>query len=186
MSRIGNAPVAVPKGVTLTTAGRTVSAKGPKGTLNFEMPDGVTMEIVPASGAQADGRLVFKRAAEDGRSRAMHGTVRAQVANLVTGVSTGFTRELEIIGVGYRAAVKGQTLELTLGFSHGVSYVLPEGVKAEVTKDNKVILSGSDRVALGQCASDIRSFRPPEPYKGKGVKYAEETILRKEGKRGKK
>ena len=106
--------------------------------------------------------------------------------SLITGVSTGFTRELEIIGVGYRAAVKGQVVELTLGYSHGVSYQLPEGVKAEVTKDNKVILSGSDRVALGQVASDIRGFRPPEPYKGKGVKYAEETILRKEGKRGKK
>lgn len=179
MSRIGNAAIAVPKGVTLTTSGSTLSAKGPKGTLSFEIPDGVTME-------QADGRLTFKRAANDGRSRAMHGMVRARVANLITGVSTGFTRELEIIGVGYRAAVKGQVLELTLGFSHGVSYPLPEGVKAEVTKDNKVILSGSDRVALGQVASDIRGFRPPEPYKGKGVKYAEETILRKEGKRGKK
>lgn len=179
MSRIGNAAVAVPKGVTLTTAGRTVSAKGPKGTLSFEIPEGVEME-------QADGRLTFKRAANDNRHRAMHGMVRARVANLITGVSTGFTRELEIIGVGYRAAVKGQVLELTLGYSHGVSYTLPDGVKAEVTKENKVILTGADRVALGQCASDIRDFRPPEPYKGKGVKYAEETILRKEGKRGKK
>jgi large subunit ribosomal protein L6 len=179
MSRIGNAAVPVPKGVTLTTSGRTVSAKGPKGTLSFEMPDGVKME-------QADGRLTFTRAANDNRHRAMHGMVRARVANLITGVSTGFTRELEIIGVGYRAAVKGQVLELTLGFSHGVSYPLPEGVKAEVTKDNKVILSGSDRVALGQCASDIRDFRPPEPYKGKGVKYSDEVVLRKEGKRGKK
>ncbi len=179
MSRIGNAPVTLPKGVTLTTVGRTVSAKGPKGTLTFEIPDGVTME-------QADGRLVFKRAGDDNRSRAMHGMVRARIANLVTGVATGFTRELEIIGVGYRAAVKGQVLELTLGYSHGVSYQLPAGVSAEVAKDGRVILTGADRVALGQCASDIRSFRPPEPYKGKGVKYAGETILRKEGKRGKK
>ncbi|MBK6918143.1 MAG: 50S ribosomal protein L6 [Deltaproteobacteria bacterium] len=179
MSRIGNAPVTVPKGVTLTTAGRTVSAKGPKGQLSFEMPDGVTME-------HKGDQLTFTRAANDSRHRAMHGMVRARLANMIAGVGTGFTRELEIIGVGYRAAVKGQSVELTLGFSHGVNYPLPDGVKAEVTKDNKLILSGCDRVVLGQVASDIRDFRPPEPYKGKGVKYAEETIIRKEGKRGKK
>lgn len=179
MSRIGNAAITVPKGVTVTIGGGKVNAKGPKGTLEFVMPDGVSIE-------QKDGRITFARAANDNRHRAMHGMVRARVANLITGVSTGFTRELEIIGVGYRAAVKGQLLELTLGYSHGVSYTLPDGVKAEVTKEGKVILSGSDRVALGQCASDIRDFRRPEPYKGKGIKYAEETIVRKEGKRGKK
>jgi large subunit ribosomal protein L6 len=179
MSRIGNAPVALPKGVTVSQSGRTVSAKGPKGTLSFEMPDGITLE-------QGTDRIVFKRGGEDRRSRAMHGMARARVANLVHGVALGYTRELEIIGVGYRAAVKGQSLELTLGYSHPISYALPDGVKAEVTKDGKVILSGVDRVALGQTASDIRDFRRPEPYKGKGIKYAEETILRKEGKRGKK
>ncbi|MBC8069411.1 MAG: 50S ribosomal protein L6 [Deltaproteobacteria bacterium] len=179
MSRIGNAPVALPKGVTVSQSGTTISAKGPKGTLSFEMPAGITLE-------QSADRIVFKRGAEDRRSRAMHGMARARVANLVHGVAQGYTRELEIIGVGYRAAVKGQTLELTLGYSHPISYALPDGVKAEVTKDGKVILSGVDRVALGQTASDIRDFRPPEPYKGKGIKYAEETILRKEGKRGKK
>lgn len=179
MSRIGNAPVAIPKGVTISQSGRTLSAKGPKGTLSFDVPEGITLE-------QADGRLVFKRKGDDQRTRALHGMARARVANLVQGVAAGFTRELEIIGVGYRAAVKGQTLELTLGYSHPISYALPDGVKAEVTKDGKVILSGIDRVALGQTASDIRDFRPPEPYKGKGIKYADETILRKEGKRGKK
>lgn len=179
MSRIGNAAITVPKGVTVTVTGPKLSAKGPKGSLDFVVPDGVTLE-------NKDGRLTFTRAANDNRSRAMHGMVRARIANIITGVSTGFTRELEIIGVGYRAAVKGQVLELTLGYSHGITYNLPEGVKAEVTKDGKVILTGHDRVALGQCASDIRDFRPPEPYKGKGIKYAEETILRKEGKRGKK
>jgi large subunit ribosomal protein L6 len=179
MSRIGNAPVTIPKGVTVTTSGRTLSAKGPKGTLSFEMPDGITLE-------QAEGKLVFKRGDDERRTRAMHGMARARVANLVHGVAQGYTRELEIIGVGYRAAVKGQTLELTLGFSHPISYQLPDGVKAEVTKEGKVILTGVDRVTLGQTASDIRDFRPPEPYKGKGIKYASETILRKEGKRGKK
>ena|SRR5690242_55353 len=179
MSRIGNAPVTVPKGVTITTSGRTLSAKGPKGTLSFEMPDGISLE-------QGDGKLVFKRGGDDRKSRAMHGMARARVANLVTGVAAGYTRELEIVGVGYRAAVKGQTLELTLGYSHPISYQLPDGVKAEVTKEGKVILTGVDRVALGQTASDIRDFRPPEPYKGKGIKYASENILRKEGKRGKK
>ena len=179
MSRIGNAPVTVPKGVTLTTSGRSVSAKGPKCTLSFDIPEGVTME-------QQGDRLLFKRANNDQRHRAMHGMVRARMANLITGVATGYTRELDIVGVGYRAAVKGQSVELTLGFSHGVNYPLPDGVKAEVTKEGRLILSGCDRVALGQCAADIRDFRPPEPYKGKGVKYVEETILRKEGKRGKK
>jgi large subunit ribosomal protein L6 len=179
MSRIGNAPIAVPKGVTITTSGRTLSAKGPKGTMSFDIPPGITFE-------QADGQLRFKREYESQKVRALHGMSRARTAAVVTGVSTGFTRELEIIGVGYRAAVKGTSIDLTLGFSHPITVKLPEHVKAEVTKEGKLILSGPDPISLGQVASDIRRYRPPEPYKGKGIKYAEETILRKEGKRGKK
>lgn len=179
MSRIGNAPVTVPKGVTVTIKGQNISAKGPKGTLSFDVPAIITIE-------QQGDTLRFKRNAENQSARAMHGMARARTAKLITGVATGFTRELDIIGVGYRAAVKGQAVELTLGFSHPISYPLPEGVKAEVTKEGRLILSGIDPVVLGQCASDIRDYRPPEPYKGKGVKYVEENILRKEGKRGKK
>ncbi len=179
MSRIGNAPVTVPKGVTITIKGQNISAKGPKGTLSFDVPAMITIEH------QGDV-IRFRRNAENQGARAMHGMARARTANLVNGVAAGYTRELEIIGVGYRAAVKGQSIELTLGYSHPISYALPDGVKAEVTKEGRVILTGIDPVVLGQCASDIRDYRPPEPYKGKGVKYVEETILRKEGKRGKK
>ncbi len=179
MSRIGNAPITVPKGVTITQSGRTLSAKGPKGNMSFDIPLGITLE-------NKDGTLRFKRENESQKVRALHGMARARTAALVTGVSTGFTRELEIVGVGYRAAVKGQSIDLTLGFSHGINVKLPEGVKAEVTKEGKLVLTGPDPISLGQVASDIRSYRAPEPYKGKGIKYAEENILRKEGKRGKK
>ena len=179
MSRIGNAPITVPKGVTISTSGSTLSAKGPKGTMTFDVPPGIELE-------QKDGTLRFKRANDSQKVRALHGMARARTAAVVTGVSTGFTRELEIIGVGYRAAVKGQSIDLTLGFSHGINVKLPEHVKAEVTKEGKLVLTGPDPVKLGQVAADIRSYRPPEPYKGKGIKYAEENILRKEGKRGKK
>jgi large subunit ribosomal protein L6 len=179
MSRIGNAPVAVPKGVTVTTTGRTISAKGPKGTLSFDVPAEVSFE-------NKDGVIRFKRSGETQKIKAMHGMARARTAAMMTGVSTGFTRELEINGVGYRAAVKGQSIDLTLGYSHGISVKLPASVKAEVTKEGKLILTGPDAVELGQVAADIRGYRGPEPYKGKGIKYLEETILRKEGKRGKK
>ncbi len=179
MSRIGNAPITVPKGVTVKADGQTISVKGPKGSLSFTVPDGITF-------AHEGAELRFSRQGNDRTQRAMHGMARARTANMIKGCAEGFSRVLEINGVGYRAAVKGKNVDLTLGFSHPISYPLPEGVSAEVTKDGKLVLSAADKAALGQVASDIRDFRPPEPYKGKGVRYENERIIRKEGKRGKK
>jgi large subunit ribosomal protein L6 len=179
MSRIGNAPIEVPKGVTVNTKGRTISVKGPKGELSFEVPHRISFTF-------EDNVLKFVRPTNSRTDRALHGTARACTANLVKGVTEGFTRKLEINGVGYRAAIKGQSVDLTLGFSHPISYPLPPSVKAEVSKDGTLTLSGPDKVALGKAAADLRSYRPPEPYKGKGIKYTEERIIRKEGKRGKK
>ncbi|HRI06650.1 MAG TPA: 50S ribosomal protein L6 [Nannocystaceae bacterium] len=180
MSRIGNKSVSVPKGVTVSAQGRQIKVKGPKGELAFEVPERISFEI-------AGGQVSFKRDGDDREARALHGMARAMTANMVTGVSVGFQRILSIVGVGYRAAVKGQALDLTLGFSHPVSYPLPKGVSAEVDKEGKITLSAADKALLGQVAADIRAWRPPEPYKGKGVRYAEEVITLKEGKaRGKK
>lgn len=179
MSRIGNAPVAVPKGVTVSTKDKTISVKGPKGNLSFTVPEGVSF-------THEGAEIRFSRASDSRTHRSMHGMARAQTANMVHGCAQGFTKTLEINGVGYRAAVKGKNVDLTLGFSHPISYPLPEGVSAEVTKEGKLVLTAADRVVLGQVAADIRGFRPPEPYKGKGVKYEGERIIRKEGKRGKK
>ena len=180
MSRIGNNPVQIPKGVDVKAQGRTIAVKGPQGNLSFEVPDGIDFAVEKSA-------ITFQRGSNDRRLRSLHGMARARTANMVRGCSEGFTRTLEINGVGYRAAVKGKAIDLTLGFSHPVSYPLPDGVKAEVTKDGKIVLTSADRALVGQVAADIRSWRPPEPYKGKGVKYQEERIIRKEGKaRGKK
>ncbi|MCA9709925.1 MAG: 50S ribosomal protein L6, partial [Myxococcales bacterium] len=164
MSRIGNAPINVPKEVTVTTSGQTISVKGPKGTLSFTVPEGVSF-------THEGSQIRFSRASDSRTHRAMHGMARARTANMVTGCGRGFSKSLEITGVGYRAAVKGKQIDLTLGFSHPISYPLPDGVTAEVTKEGKLVLTAADRVVLGQVAADIRDFRPPEPYKGKGVKY---------------
>ena len=180
MSRIGNKAIPIPKGVTVSTQGRRLNVKGPKGELGFDVPERISFEV-------AGGQISFKRDGDDREARALHGMARAMTANLVTGCSVGFQRHLAIVGVGYRAAVKGSSLDLTLGFSHPVSYPLPKGVTAEVDKEGKITLSAADKALLGQVAADIRSWRPPEPYKGKGVRYAEEVITLKEGKaRGKK
>lgn len=180
MSRIGNSPIKIPKGVTVTQKDRTLSVKGPQGTLSFEVPAAVSVKIEGDS-------LALTRGSEDRTARAMHGMARAMTANMVTGVSTGFTRVLEIVGVGFRAAVKGDLIDLTLGFSHPVQYKLPAGVKAEVDKEGKLSVKSADKSLLGKVAADIRGFRPPEPYKGKGVRYQGEQITLKEGKaRGKK
>ena len=179
MSRIGNAPISIPKGVTVNAQGQTISVKGPKGNLSFTVPEGVSF-------THEGSEIRFTRASDSRTHRAMHGMARARTANLVKGCGEGFTRTLEITGVGYRAAVKGKNVDLTLGFSHPISYPLPDGVTAEVGKDGKLTLTAADRAVLGQVAADIRGFRPPEPYKGKGVKYENERIIRKEGKRGKK
>jgi large subunit ribosomal protein L6 len=179
MSRIGNAPIAIPKGVTIKTNGQVISAKGPKGELSFEVPSRIAFSL------EGD-RLSFTRPTNNRLDRSLHGTARARTANIVKGVFEGWSKTLEINGVGYRAAAKGKTVDLTLGFSHPVNYVLPEGVSAEVSKDGKLTVSGADKIAVGKAAADIRGYRPPEPYKGKGVKYVGEHIIRKEGKRGKK
>ena len=174
MSRIGKLPIAIPKGVTVNASGSNVSVKGPKGTLS--------LAVHPQVKVTTEGNEVVCSRADDSRqSRAAHGLMRAQVANMVTGVSTGFQRKLEINGVGYRAEVSGKKLVLQLGYSHPVEYALPEGVTAAVEK-NLVTLSAIDKQLLGATAAKVRSFRPPEPYKGKGIKYLEETILRKAGK----
>jgi large subunit ribosomal protein L6 len=179
MSRIGKSPVKIPKGVTVTAKGQTLSVKGPQGDLNFEVPAAIQFKV------EGDN-ITFTRTGESGDERALHGTARAMTANMLTGVSVGFTRTLDIVGVGYRAAVKGDVVDLTLGFSHPVSYKLPVGVKAEVDKDGKLHVKSASKALLGQVASDLRSFRPPEPYKGKGVRYLNEKITLKEGKaRGK-
>ncbi len=179
MSRIGKAPIAIPKGVTVTTSGQKLSVKGPKGSLSFDVPQSIGFKI-------ENDTILFTRPNDDRTNRALHGMARAMVANMVKGCSVGFTRVLEIVGVGYRAAVKGNKIDLTLGFSHPVSYPLPDGVSAAF-KDGKLTLTAANKELLGKVAADIRRWRPPEPYKGKGIKYANERIIRKEGKaRGKK
>ena len=176
MSRVGRKPIAIPKGVNITIGKDQVAVKGPKGELKRPLPTGVALK---ASATE----LLVERADDSRPNRAKHGMVRAIVANMVKGVSEGFERKLEINGVGYRAEVAGQKLNMALGFSHPVAFELPKGISAKVDK-NLVILSGIDREQLGETASKIRGIRPPEPYKGKGIKYLEEVIHRKVGKTG--
>ena len=175
MSRIGKLPVPLPKGVkTNVTAGRVV-VEGPKGKLEMSFDPEVEVTV-------EDGRLVVKRRDDSRRARGLHGMTRKLISNMVTGVTQGFTRVLEINGVGYRADVKGNAIHLTLGFSHPILFQLPQGISAKVDKQTVITLEGSDKQLLGEVAAMIRELRPPEPYKGKGVKYAEETIRRKAGK----
>ena len=179
MSRIGRTPIAVPDKVTVTFDGPTVTVTGPNGTLSRQVPAPITVR-------QDDGTLVVERPDDERRSRALHGLTRTLVANMVTGVTAGFTKELEIVGVGYRAAARGADgLELALGFSHPVSVDAPAGVTFEVPSPTRVIVRGIDKEKVGQVAADIRKIRKPEPYKGKGVRYAGERVLRKAGKAAK-
>jgi large subunit ribosomal protein L6 len=174
MSRIGRAPIEVPKGVEVTLGAETIAVKGPKGKL--------AIATNPLVEVKQDGQtLTCERKNDSKPARAAHGLIRALTANMVHGVSQGFSRQLEINGVGYRAEAKGQSLVLNLGYSHPIEYALPEGITAAVEK-NIITLSGIDKQALGAAAADIRAFRPPEPYKGKGIKYVEERLLRKVGK----
>jgi large subunit ribosomal protein L6 len=175
MSRVAKYPVKLPSGVEFKLDDDQLSVKGGQGTLTMTVHPDVVV-------AQEEGQLTFKPS-DSAKSWAMAGTTRALVQNLVTGVSEGFTRTLEIVGVGYRAQAKGQTLNLTLGFSHPVDYELPEGVSAETPKNTVIVLKSADKQKLGQVAADIRAFRPPEPYKGKGVRYADEQVRRKEAKK---
>jgi large subunit ribosomal protein L6 len=179
MSRIGRKPLEIPKGVTVSITNDIVSTKGPKGTLTLKRHKDI--EIKQAKDDDKKDVILFERKGNLGPQRAAHGLMRALVGNMLTGVTQGFTRQLEINGVGYKAEIKGPKIVLSLGFSHPIDYQLPEGISAKVDK-NLLILSGIDRQALGAATAEIRSFRPPEPYKGKGIKYLEEPILRKEGK----
>jgi large subunit ribosomal protein L6 len=178
MSRIGRKPIEIPKGVQVSITKDTVSVKGPKGSLT--LPRHKAIEIKQAKDEGKDV-VVFERAGNEGPERAAHGLMRALVNNMFEGVTKGFEKQLEINGVGYKAEIKGQKITLSLGYSHPIEYVLPEGIAAKTDK-NLLILSGIDREKLGGAAAKIRSFRPPEPYKGKGIKYVTETVLRKAGK----
>jgi large subunit ribosomal protein L6 len=179
MSRIGKAPIPVPSGVDVTLTGRHVSVKGPKGTLDREIPGTITIR-------QEGEELLVERPDDERQTRAMHGLVRSLVNNMVVGVTDGFVKELEIIGVGYRATAKGaETLDLALGFSHPVEVKAPTGITFEVPAPNRIAVRGSDKELVGQVAADIRKLRKPEPYKGKGVRYLGEHVVRKAGKSGK-
>jgi len=176
MSRIGKRPVAIPSGVTVSAAGGEVRVKGPKGTLAQRLPARVRLEV-------AEGEVQLLRLDEAKQTRALHGLARALVANMVTGVTEGFARELEIHGVGYRAEVAGKKLRLSLGFSHPVEMTVPEGLAVSV-RENRIRIEGPDKAAVGQFAADVRRLRPPEPYKGKGLRYTDERVRRKVGKAG--
>ncbi len=176
MSRIGKRAVAVPSGVTASVEGQTVKVKGPKGALQLDLHPEVTVKM-EGGAIKVDPRNQTKRA------RSLWGTSRTLVANLIIGVTNGFERRLEINGVGYRAAVQGKNLQIALGYSHDVVYPIPQGITIATPKPTEVVISGIERQQVGQVAAEIRSMRPPEPYKGKGVKYADERIFRKEGKK---
>ena len=176
MSRIGKKPVAVPNGVSASVEGQLVKVKGSKGELSFLVPDAVTV-------SHAEGAISVLPRDESKRARAMWGMSRSRVANLVQGVTAGYEKKLEINGVGYKAAVAGSMLKLSLGFSHDVDYPIPAGIQIVTPKPTEIVVSGIDKQKVGQTAAEIREFRGPEPYQGKGVKYAGEFIFRKEGKK---
>jgi large subunit ribosomal protein L6 len=175
MSRVGKAPVKLAQGVKVNIKDENVLVEGPKGKLNFRLPSGVTLAV------EGQEVKVVRDEKHEG-SGALQGVVRTQVYNMVTGVSQGFTRELDIVGVGYRAATKGNVLSLTIGFSHPVDFKLPEGIQAKVENNTHLVLTGSDKMLLGLTADKIRGIKPPEPYQGKGIRYTNEHIIRKAGK----
>ena len=177
MSRIGKQTIGIPDGVTVNVANGEIQVKGPKGNLSGAIPEGITAKV-------EDGVLALARPDDSKPARSRHGLARALANNMVIGVSQGFTKRLEIEGVGYRADVKGKVLNLLLGFSHPVDMPIPEGLKVSVDQNTKVSIEGADKQSVGQFAADVRSLRPPEPYKGKGVRYEDEHIRRKVGKAG--
>jgi len=179
MSRIGRAPIPVPSGVEVTVSDRHVTVKGPQGTLELDLPGLITVR-------QEDSTLLVERPNDERQNKALHGLTRSLVANMVTGVSAGFTKELEIVGVGYRATSQGpDKIEFALGFSHPVPVEAPAGITFDVPQPTRVVVKGIDKELVGQVAANIRKIRKPEPYKGKGVRYAGEVVLRKAGKAAK-
>lgn len=177
MSRIGNNPITVPDGVTVDVAGSHVAVSGPKGKLDRTFDERITITV-------DDGVVTLTRVDDERQSRALHGLSRALLANMVEGVANGYTKEIQAVGVGYRAQLKGSTLELQVGFSHPVSMDPPEGVTFEVPEPTRIIVSGIDKQLVGQVAANVRKVRPPEPYKGKGLRYVDEYVRRKAGKAG--
>jgi large subunit ribosomal protein L6 len=175
MSRIGKAPIPIPQGVEINRAGSTVEVKGPKGALSHTMPEGISIQV-------EEGIIRVKRKGDAKLVRSLHGLSRTMIANMVTGVTAGFEKGLEIVGIGYRAALQGRNLQLSLGYSHPVIYPIPEGIEVNVDKQNKITVKGIDKQKVGQVAAEIRSFRKPEPYKGKGIRYIGEQVRRKAGK----
>ncbi|NJR41834.1 MAG: 50S ribosomal protein L6 [Akkermansiaceae bacterium] len=175
MSRVGLKPISVPAKVAVKLDGRTVTVEGPKGKLDFALPEGISLK-------NEDGTLVVSRASELRNHRALHGTARSLVQNMIVGVSEGFVKDLEIIGVGLRAAVKGKDLDLSLGRSHPLLHPIPSGLNVTVVENTKIKVEGIDKQLVGQFAAEVRGFYPPEPYKGKGVRYVGEKVRRKEGK----
>lgn len=176
MSRVANKPIPIPKGVQVTLAEGSVSVKGPKGGSTLAVPTSVGVE-------QSDGALRIVQRSEEYGANALAGTTRALLANMCHGVSAGFERKLTLVGVGYRAAAKGKTLGLTLGFSHPIEYPVPEGITIDTPSQTEIVVKGVDKRLVGQVAADIRAFRPPEAYKGKGVRYADEQVVIKESKK---
>ncbi len=175
MSRIGNQTISLPEKVSIAVADGAVSVEGPKGKLAWTLPESIEL-------SQEDGTVTLKRRDDSRQTRAMHGTSRALVANMVEGVNKGFSRKLEIHGVGFRAKVQGKALDLQLGFSHPLAHPIPEGITVTVEENTKILVEGIDKHLVGQFASDVRAYYPPEPYKGKGVRYADEHVRRKAGK----
>jgi len=176
MSRIGKKPIRIPQGVKVQVEGATVRAEGPKGKLAQPVPAGLSARL-------ENDALVITRVGDDRRVRALHGLARALVANMVAGVKDGFEKKLEIVGIGYRAQLQGRVIQLALGYSHPVIFPLPDGITAEIDKQTAITLRGADKALLGETAAKLRALRKPDPYKGKGVKYADEVIRRKVGKK---
>jgi large subunit ribosomal protein L6 len=177
MSRIGKKPVPIPKGVTVTLDGSKITVKGPKGELSRSLPGAMLVSM-------KDNEVIVERPSEENEHKALHGLTRTLVANMVEGVTTGFSKQLEIIGVGYKAEQRPYGLQLSLGFSHVIEYRAPEGIKLTAPQPTQVTISGANKEMVGQVAAEIRSYRPPEPYKGKGIKYVGEQVRRKAGKAG--
>jgi len=175
MSRIGKQPIAIPPKVKVEVKGQQVSVEGPKGKLNWQLPRRTSAKV-------ENGKVLVNRQGEDDQAKALHGLSRALLNNMVRGVTDGFVKKLEIQGVGFKAAVQGKSVNLSLGYSHPVVYPIPDQIKVTVEENTKITIEGPDRQVVGQVAAEIRSFYPPEPYKGKGVRYTDERVVRKEGK----